>query len=66
MYLVTFQNHTEQKFSSVAKAVEAIENDFQCGTKQELKQIKKSLRCADMVQVQHCMSDSCVCWIEKI
>ena len=65
MYLVTFNNGTEQKFTSVVKAVQGIEASFQCGTKQELAEIKRSLRLTDLIQINHCMADEVYCWIEK-
>jgi len=65
MYLVTFTDNTEQKFTSITKAVKSIENHFQCGTAQTLQDIKKSLRLVGMTQVKHCMDETINCWIEK-
>lgn len=65
-YTVTFNDkETTRVFNSVTKAVAAIEESFQCGTKQSLREIKSSLRLHNFKVVNHCMADDINCWIEK-
>lgn len=64
MYIATI-NNKEQKFTSVVKAVKAIEEFFQCGTEQTLYEIRKALKTTGLVQVRHCMCKNTFCWLEK-
>lgn len=53
-------------YPSVTKAVRAIEEYFQCGIREELPEVKKSLRLVGFTQVTHNVFEDATCQIEKI
>lgn len=66
MYQVTFQDDTAAKFTSVTKAYRAIEQFWQCGNGESLKEVKSDLRYMGISVVTFCLDSSNHCIIKKI
>lgn len=54
------------KFTSVTKALKAVEQVFQCGTSEELLSVKRSIKRVGFAVVHHAMSDKITCTIELV
>ena len=64
MYILHGNNHEELgQYRSVTKAVSAAEEYFQCGTLQELKEVKKSLRLLGNATINHRAFNEVTCEI---
>lgn len=65
IYTVLDNNRdTLGKFTSLATAVKAIENSFQCGIEETLKEVRASLKATTFTVVSHAICSNITCIIE--